>query len=75
MDVLNGNPSMGDDPFRYDVGDQPGRGRYRCSKCADWIINVENDGESLPECFNCGPGAPIQYVKVGDEPVHLPNVQ
>lgn len=39
--------------MQYKTGDKPGKGSYRCLNCG-YVVELENDGDTLPECPNCG---------------------
>ncbi len=38
--------------MKYNTGEKPGKGQYRCTKCFKIII-LENDTDALPACPRC----------------------
>jgi DNA-directed RNA polymerase subunit RPC12/RpoP len=48
----------------YDIGEKPGKGTYKCSKCG-WKVRLDDDSDRLPPCGTCGKNQVIKYDKVG----------
>lgn len=45
----------------YDVGEEPGAGRYCCAHCR-WTVDLDKDSERLPPCGRCEKGQSTEYV-------------
>lgn len=45
----------------YEIGEQPGVGKYCCENCSDWSVELDDDSDKLPPCGKCGPGQEITY--------------
>ena len=43
------------------IGDQPGTGNYRCTKCGDFVAELLNPSAQLPPCENCGAEPDVRY--------------
>jgi hypothetical protein len=43
------------------IGDQPGTGNYRCTKCGEFVAELLHPAEQLPPCENCGANAEVHY--------------
>lgn len=48
----------------YDIGEKPGKGTYRCTKCNTWTVRLDDDSDRLPPCGNCGRGQQVKYKKI-----------
>lgn len=46
----------------YDIGEQPGIGRYCCTNCG-WSVKLDDHDDKLPPCANCGKGQHLRYRK------------
>lgn len=44
----------------YNIGKQPGKGRYCCTDCG-WKVVLNDADDRLPPCANCGEGQEITY--------------
>lgn len=47
----------------YDIGEKPGKGRYCCTKCNKWSVELDDNSDKLPPCGNCGKGQKVKYKK------------
>jgi len=47
----------------YDIGEKPGVGTYKCTKC-NWKVRLDNNSDRLPPCGNCGKGQDTKYERV-----------
>jgi DNA-directed RNA polymerase subunit RPC12/RpoP len=45
----------------FAIGDQPGNGSYRCSKCGTYVAQLLSPEEQLPPCENCGSDDDVRY--------------
>jgi len=45
----------------YDIGEQPGVGRYCCNSGCGWSVYLDDASDRLPPCGNCGAGQNIKY--------------
>lgn len=45
----------------YDIGEQPGIGRYCCTSNCGWSVYLNDASDKLPPCGNCGKGQHIKY--------------
>lgn len=55
---------------RYNIGEKPGKGTYRCVMCNKWTVTLENDDERLPPCHSIGcglAGQPVQYKRIEEK--------
>ncbi len=48
----------------YNIGEKPGKGRYRCTNCNSWQVTLDDDTDTLPPCGTCGQGQNVKYLKV-----------
>jgi ribosomal protein S27AE len=48
----------------YDIGEQPGVGRYCCTNC-DWAVWLNDLDDRLPPCGKCGAGQRTKYRRCG----------
>ena len=48
----------------YNIGEKPGVGTYLCMLCSNWRVTLDNYGDRLPPCGNCGSPQHIRYIKV-----------
>jgi hypothetical protein len=48
----------------YDMGEEPGRGTYRCARCDRWRVTLDKASDRLPPCGDCGPGRKVKYRRV-----------
>lgn len=44
----------------YDIGEQPGVGRYCCTNCG-WSVYLDDADDRLPPCGSCGKGQDTKY--------------
>jgi hypothetical protein len=44
----------------YDIGEQPGIGKYCCTNC-NWSVKLDDRTDKLPPCGNCGKGQHTKY--------------
>ncbi|MDZ4656994.1 MAG: hypothetical protein SH868_05375 [Bythopirellula sp.] len=51
---------------QFSIGEQPGNGSYRCSKCGTYVARLLGPEEQLPPCENCGSAKDVRY-QVEDE--------
>lgn len=48
----------------YSIGEKPGKGRYQCTSCNKWIVELDDDDDRLPPCGTCGSGQNVKYQKI-----------
>jgi DNA-directed RNA polymerase subunit RPC12/RpoP len=46
----------------YAIGEQPGNGAYRCSKCGTYVAQLLSPDEQLPPCEKCGSADDVRYL-------------
>ena len=47
----------------YNIGEQPGKGRYCCTNNCGWSVHLDDEDDQLPPCGNCPKGTKITYKK------------
>jgi len=45
----------------FGVGDQPGTGKYRCTKCGKYVVALLQPKDQIPPCKHCGPGPDVRF--------------
>lgn len=52
----------------YEIGEKPGRGRYRCIRCNDWEVSLDDEDDRLPPCGKCGKHQNVRYRRISHVP-------
>ena len=47
----------------FEIGEKPGEGTYKCVKCKQWEVSLE-DGEGLPPCPKCESDKEVVYSRM-----------
>jgi transcription elongation factor Elf1 len=49
---------------RYQIGEKPGKGEYKCVKCGWWTVTLDSAEDRLPPCGNCGDDQDVEYKRI-----------